>query len=64
MPKADREVLSKAGLRRADPWDFACRGQRCRRMNYFRIAQARPSGCLPAEIFPIISKDFRSITAT
>lgn len=34
------------------------------RVDYFRSAQARPSGSLPAEILPTISKDFTLITAT
>ena len=33
-------------------------------MRYLRTDQARPSGCFPAVSFPVISRVFKSITAT
>ena len=33
-----------------------------RTKTHLRTAQARPSGCLPALIFPVTVRDFRSMT--
>ena len=41
---------------------FQARGRES--MRYLRTDQARPSGCFPAVIFPVISRVFKSIIAT
>ena len=60
-PAAHALLLNRRSMRNCGDLRFA---QDDRQGGYLRTAQASPSGCLPAEMRPLISRLFRSTTAT
>ena len=56
------EVTPSAAQYADEGTHFYARGRES--MRYLRTDQARPSGCFPAVSFPVISRVFKSITAT